>query len=74
VAAAIVVNVVTFAPPWMVALPGFRFLDALKPMQASTAITLVVPGGAALGMAASYPMLRSLRFDGAAVGCAVALT
>jgi uncharacterized membrane protein YbhN (UPF0104 family) len=73
-AAAILVNVVTFAPPWMIGLPGLRFLDALKLTQASTAITLVVPGGAPLGMAASYAMLRSLHFDGAVAARAVALT
>jgi uncharacterized protein (TIRG00374 family) len=72
--AAIVVNVITFAPPWTIALPGLRFLDALKLTQASTAITLVVPGGAPLGMAASYAMLRSLRFEGTAAARAVALT
>jgi uncharacterized membrane protein YbhN (UPF0104 family) len=71
---ATVLNVVTFGPPWMVALPGLGFLDSLKMTQASTAVTLVVPGGAPLGMGVSYGMLRSWGFGSAEVGRAVALT
>lgn len=72
--AAVAANVVTFGPPWMIALPGLGFLDSLKLTQASTAMTLIVPGGAPLGMGVSYAMLRSLGFRGADVGRAVALT
>ena len=72
--AAVAANVVTFAPPWMIALPGLGLLDAIKMTQATTAMTLVVPGGAPLGMGASYAMLRSVGFRGAEVGRAVALT
>ncbi|HZT90513.1 MAG TPA: lysylphosphatidylglycerol synthase domain-containing protein [Gaiellaceae bacterium] len=67
-------NVVTFALPWMVALSGLSFLNALQLTQASTAFTLVVPGGAPLGMGASFAMLRSWGFPRAAVARAVALT
>ena len=56
------VNVVTFAPPWQVALPGLRFFQALELTQASTALTIVIPGGPAAGMAASFGMLRSWGF------------
>ena len=68
------VNVLTFALPWMVALPGLRFLNALSLTQASTAVSLVVPGGAPVGMAASFAMLRSWGLAGRSAGLAVALT
>jgi uncharacterized membrane protein YbhN (UPF0104 family) len=72
--AATALNIATFAPPWMVALPGLGFLNALVMTQASTAISIVFPGGAAVGMAGSYAMLRGWGFGGAAVGRAVTLT
>ena len=72
--AATVLNVVTFGPPWSIALPGLGFLDSIKMTQASTAVTLVVPGGAPLGMGVSYGMLRSWGFGSAEVGRSVALT
>ena len=58
----------------MVALPGLRFRPALAVTQASTALSIVTPGGAAVGIAGSYGMLRSLGFEGKAVGRAVTLT
>ncbi len=67
-------NILTFAPPWQVALPGLRFLPALAMTQVSTALSLVVPGGAAVGIAGSYGMLRSRGFAGRDVGRAVTLT
>jgi len=67
-------NILTFALPWMVALPGLGFVKALRMTQASTAFSLVVPGGAPAGMAASFAMLRSWGLDGRPVGLAVALT
>jgi uncharacterized membrane protein YbhN (UPF0104 family) len=69
-----VFNILTFAPPWQVALPGLRFLPALAMTQVSTALSLVVPGGAAVGIAGSYGMLRSRGFAGRDVGRAVTLT
>jgi putative heme transporter len=68
------VNLATFAPPWMVALPGLRFRPALVMTQASTALSIVAPGGAAIGMAGSWAMLRSWGFRGADVTRAVTLT
>jgi hypothetical protein len=41
--AASALNVFTFAPPWMAALPGLRFLPALTVTQASTAGTYLAP-------------------------------
>jgi uncharacterized protein (TIRG00374 family) len=68
------VNVVTYAPPWMVALPGLRFRQALPFTQASTAITYVAPGGGLVGMAGSFALLRSWSFGPGEVTRAVALT
>ena len=62
-AAATVLNILTFAPPWMVALPGLRLRRALALTQASTALTYVVPGGAAVGVAGSFALLRSWGFQ-----------
>jgi uncharacterized protein (TIRG00374 family) len=69
-----VLNLVTFAPPWMVALPGLGFRQAFMLSQASTALSMVSPAGAAVGMAGSYTLLRSWRFSASAVALAVALT
>ncbi len=43
--AATVLNLATFAPPWQVALPGLSFFRAMEVTQASTALSIVVPGG-----------------------------
>jgi uncharacterized protein (TIRG00374 family) len=71
--AAVLLNLATFPPPWMAALPGLGFRQALVMTQASTALSIVSPAGAAVGMAASYSMLRSWKFSAAAVGLAVAV-
>lgn len=73
-AGAVALNLATFPPPWMAALPGLGFRDAMAMTQASTALSIVSPAGAAVGMAASYSMLRSWKFESAAVGLAVAIT
>lgn len=72
--AAVVVNVVTYAPPWMIALPGLRFRQALPFTQASTALTYVAPGGGIVGMAGSYGLLRTWGFGSSDVARAVTLT
>ena len=73
-AGAVVLNLATFPPPWMAALPGLGYREGMAMTQASTALSIVSPAGAAVGMAASYSMLRSWRFPSAAVGLAVAVT
>jgi putative heme transporter len=73
-AGAVALNLATFPPPWMASLPGLGFRQAMAMTQASTALSIVSPAGAAVGMAASYSMLRSWRFSSAAVGLAVAVT
>ena len=71
---AVAINVVTSAPPWMAALPGLGFLHALRVTQASTALTMVAPGGAAVGMATSYTMLNAWGLRDRAIGLAVLVT
>jgi putative heme transporter len=73
-AVAVVLNVVTSAPPWMAALPGLGFLHALRVTQASTALSMVAPGGAAVGMATSYAMLNRWGLKDRAIGLAVLVT
>ena len=70
---ATLLNLLTFAPPWMVALPGISFRRALALTQMSTALTIVVPGGAAVGIAGSVGILRRWGFHRRAVGRAVTL-
>jgi uncharacterized protein (TIRG00374 family) len=67
---AVLVNVATFAPPWMAALPGLRFWPALVVTQASTAASSVVPGGEAVGLGLSIAMLRAWKFERSAVALA----
>lgn len=73
-AGATVLNIATFPPSWMVALPGLGYRHALVLTQASTALSMVSPAGAAVGMAASYSMLRSWGFRAGTVALAVAVT
>ena len=73
-AGATVLNIVTFAPPWMVCLPGLGVLRALTVTQASTATTYVAPGGAAPGMAVSFAMLRAWGYSSRQVAVTVAVT
>jgi uncharacterized protein (TIRG00374 family) len=73
-AAVTILNVVTFAPPWMAALPGLGFRQALVLTQAATALSIISPAGAAVGMAGSYTLLRSWGFQRGPVGLAVAVT
>lgn len=67
-------NLLTFAPPWMVVIPGLSFAQAITVTQVSTALSIVVPGGLAAGVATSYAMLRRWRFAARDVARAVTLT
>jgi len=71
--AATALNISTFAPPWMVALPGLRFWPALWMTQASTALSLVAPGGAAIGIAGQFGILRVWGFESKSIARAVTL-
>jgi len=72
-AGATILNIVTFAPPWMACLSGLGFLRALTVTQASTATTYVAPGGAAPGMAVSFAMLRVWGYTPRQVAVTVAV-
>lgn len=72
--AATLLNLVTFAPPWQIALPGLSFIRALELTQASTALSIVAPGGAAVGAAGAYAMLRRWGFPARDFTRAVTLT
>jgi putative heme transporter len=67
-------NLATYAPPWQAALPGLGYRQGSVLTLASTASTYIAPGGAAVGMAASYAMLRGWRFGRPAIALAVTLT
>ena len=73
-AGATILNIVTFAPPWMICLPGLGFRRAILVTQASTATTYVAPGGAAPGMAVSFAMLRAWGYTSRQVAVTVAVT
>lgn len=73
-AAAATLNVLTYAPPYMAALPGLKFRPALAVTTSSTASTYIAPGGFAVGMGVSFAMLRAWGFAGAAVTLAVTIT
>jgi uncharacterized membrane protein YbhN (UPF0104 family) len=66
-------NILTFAPPWIAALPGLRFRDALALTQISTALSIVVPAGAAVGIAGAYGILRRWGFESREIARAVTL-
>jgi putative heme transporter len=57
-----------------VALPGLTFRQALTVTQASTAISIVLPAGAAAGIAGSVGVLHGWGFPARDVGRAVTLT
>jgi putative heme transporter len=73
-ALATVVNVATYGPPWMVALPGLSYPQSMVLTQTSTALSIALPGGDAVGIAASYAMLRGWGFRRDAVAVAVVVT
>lgn len=60
--AATVANVITYAPPYWVAVPGLGFKRAFVVSQAASATSYVAPGGAATTTALSYAMLRGWGF------------
>jgi putative heme transporter len=70
----VLLNTATYGPPWMAALPGLSYWHAERVTLASTALSSVVPGGAAVGMASSFAMLKAWGFHGRPVGLAVVLT
>jgi uncharacterized membrane protein YbhN (UPF0104 family) len=72
--ATVVLNLATFPPPWMVALPGLGYWSALTVTQASTASTYLAPGGPAVGIGVSAAILIGWGFHADQVALAVTLT
>lgn len=68
-----ILDIVVTALPWRALLPQLSWPAALGFTQASTAVTAVVPGGAPLGMAISFGLLRRLGVGRGEAGFAVAL-
>jgi uncharacterized protein (TIRG00374 family) len=71
---AVVLNLATFGPPWMTALPGLGYWSAETVTQASTASTYLAPGGPAVGIGISAAMLLGWGFHADEVALAVTLT
>ena len=67
-------NLATFAPPWQITLPGLSFVRAMELTQASTALSIVVPGGPAAGAAGAYGILRKWGFPARDFSRALTLT
>ena len=67
-------DIATYGPPWVASLPGLSYLHATRVTLASTALAMVAPGGAAVGIATSFAMLKAWGFRGRPVGLAVAVT
>jgi uncharacterized membrane protein YbhN (UPF0104 family) len=73
-AAGAILDILVTAPPWRVLLPQLSWPAALGFTQASTTVTAVVPGGAPLGMAISFGLLRRLRVGAGEAAFAVGLS
>ena len=69
-----ILNLATYAPPWMAALPGLSFRNAFVLAQSTSASTYIAPGGPAVGIALGYGMLRAWGFRRRSVTLAVTLT
>jgi putative heme transporter len=70
-ALATLLNLATYGPPLVAALPGLSYFRATRVTLASTALSSIAPGGAAVGMATSFAMLRVWGFESRRVGLAV---
>ena len=74
VAAVAAVNLVSYAPLWIAAVPGLGWGRALLADQASTAVSNTVPVGFAFGVGTTAAMYHSFGFSPAAITRAVAVT
>src|SRR6266542_2799536 len=67
------INVLTYGPSLMVALPGIRYRPALAATLPATASTTIVPGGPTVGLGISYLMLRAWGFSRSRITLALGL-
>lgn len=56
-------NIATFAPNWMAALPGLSYRKSLRVTLAGTAIANLAPLGGAVSMGVQYAMFRAWGFE-----------
>lgn len=73
VSLATLINLVTYGPSLMAALPGLSYRAALTAALASSASRYIAPGGPAVGLGVTYLMLRAWRFGRARVTLALSL-
>ena len=69
-----VFNLATYAPNWMVALPGLGYQQSIEVTMAGTAVSNVAPFGGAVSMGMQYGMFRGWGFDTAEVSRAMIVT
>ena len=74
IAVAVVVNIASFAPSWMAAMPGLGYRRAMLVTQTSTAASIVLPGGDVVGMGTQFAMLRGWGFGSDRASLAVLVT
>jgi len=67
------INVLSYGPSLMAALPGLRYRAALAATLAATASTTIAPGGPAVGLGLSYLMLRAWGFSRSRITLALGL-
>ncbi|MFZ0324431.1 MAG: lysylphosphatidylglycerol synthase transmembrane domain-containing protein [Actinomycetes bacterium] len=70
---AVVLNVVVYVWPFMIALPGVRFGPAFVVRQTSFMISNTIPAGGAFGLAVQYGMLGSYGFGPGPTTSAIAI-
>ena len=73
-AIAAILNVATYAPNWMAALPGLGYRQSLEVAMAGTAVSNVAPLGGAVSMPMQFAMFRAWGFEGTDVSRAMVLT
>jgi putative heme transporter len=74
IAVSVVINIASFAPSWMAAMPGLGYRRAMVVTQASTAASIVLPGGDVVGMGTQFAMLRGWGFGSDGASLAVLVT
>lgn len=73
-ATATLLNLVSYAPLWMAALPGLGFLRATMTDQVSTALSDTVPAGFAVGVGVNAAMFHTFGFTAEEITRAIALS
>lgn len=68
------VNLATYAPNWMVALPGLGYGQSLELTMAGTAVSNVAPLGGPVSMTMQYAMMREWGFERRGASRAMVLT